>query len=1119
MTTTQPPAPFDLLGPLPVGTTVLEASAGTGKTFTIAGLVVRYVAEGAATMDKLLVVSFSRDSTRELRERVRERLVSARDGLASPHAIPADDCLLRLLADVDDASLAARRRRLNEALAVFDAATVTTTHGFCQQVLLALGTAADHDTGASLVESISDLVAEVADDLYVRKWGRPGAEVPTMTREEFGKLAAAAAADPATSLVPEPQTDGMPGLRVRIAHAVRAEVDRRKRRKHLIDYDDMLTRLAGTLTDAESGLVAKERLRARYGVVLVDEFQDTDPVQWSILREAFHGHRTLVLVGDPKQAIYGFRGADVQAYLEAVGKAGTVRTLPVNWRSDAALVDGMAAVFGGAALGDRRIRVLPVAAGHEGRLVDVEVPVRLRVVPRDGLALNRDGTAKTDEAREAVASDLAAEVVALLSGGMLVHPRGEVEPRAIAPGDIAVLVRMNSQAQLVQARLREVGVPVVVTGRSSVFATSAAEEWQLLLEALEQPHRVTRVRRLALGRFVGISATQLDAAGDAATDELGLKLREWAKTLEHRGVAALFEAISVSEDLQRRILAQHDGDRLLTDLRHIAQALHAESLAVHLGVSALLGWLRRRRDEAGREGGGQEGSRRLETDAAAVQVITVHTSKGLEFPVVLVPFAWTHWAPDLDTAVFHDDAGHRVRDVGGPTSPQWRAHVASHKQEGIDDELRLAYVALTRAQGHLLLWWAPAYNTPNSPLHRLLFHDDPAAVPPSSVPVPDDATALRAFGARAARSRGGLGVETVTPRRMTPWARTAAPAPPLELATFTRALDLSWQRTSYSALTKAAHDVGLRLGSEPEVGQKDDEADVDDSGADDSGAVVVSGADGSVGDPLRRVRSAWDLLPGGADFGTMVHAVLEELAAPGDAEALEVAVAAQVARYAPGIDARALAAGLSTALATPLGPLTDGASLDAVSAGDRLSELDFELPLAGGDGTVTREALLSDLVPRWREQCPTGPLSGYADALSGLGPAALRGYLAGSIDAVLRVRVAGVTRYLVVDYKTNRLGGRDEPLTAWHYRQSALERAMVEAHYPLQALLYQVALHRYLRWRQPDYDPARHLGGVLYLFLRGMCGPGVRDADGVAPGVFSWAPPAALIVKTSDLLV
>jgi exodeoxyribonuclease V beta subunit len=1098
------PEPFDLLGPLPEGTTVLEASAGTGKTFTIANLVARYVAEGIA-MEALLVVSFSRESTRELRERVRERLVSARDGLSDPPSIPAYDQVLRLLADADAAEVAVRRRRLEEAVTVFDAATVTTTHGFCQQVMLALGTAGDHDPGAVLLEGTGDLVAEVADDLYLRKWGAPGADPPDMTRADFHALALAAATDPATELRPDQGTDGPPGQRARVAAAVRAEVDRRKRRQQLIDYDDMLIRLRDTLVDPTTGPVARARLRARYQVVLVDEFQDTDPVQWTILREAFHGHRTLVLIGDPKQAIYGFRGADVHAYLEARASALVVRTLPTNHRSDASLLDGMAAVFAGAALGDERIRVLPVEAAHDGRLVDATVPLQLRVVPRDGLPLAQNGTVRTAPARELVARDLAAQVVSLLSGDTTLQPRDGSEARRVEPGDIAVLVRQNSQAQLVQARLQQAGVPVVLTGRTSVFATPAAAEWQRLLEALEQPHRTTRVRRLALTCFVGLDATGLDAAGDAFADELALRVRGWATVLEDRGVAALFEAVSLDQQLQPRILGQVEGERLLTDLRHIAQVMHEAALEGQLGLTALLVWLRRRREEATNEGG-QERSRRLETDAAAVQVITVHTSKGLQFPVVLVPFAWDNWSGrEPATAVFHDEHDHRVRDVGGPGSPDWQAHVRAHKQEETDDELRLTYVALTRAQSHLVVWWAPSYNTPTAPLHRLLLHDSPG-VAPLKVPVPDDATALAAFSARAAGSAGGMGVEVVEERPPRVWSLPASPAPALSLAAFTRELDSGWRRTSYSALTSVAHEQ--RLGSEPEAAQKDDEAELEEVTA------ASSGAD----DALREVVSAWDALPGGAAFGTLVHTALEQLDDPGDDSAVDAAVAASVARFAPDLDAATLTTGLRTALATPLGALAPGLALRDVVGTDRLAELDFELPLAGGDEASTTRVMLADLVPLWRAHVPTGPLSSYADALAGLADVPLRGYLTGSIDAVLRVGDGAEPRYLVVDYKTNRLGGYDEPLTAWHYRAGALETAMVEAHYPLQATLYAVALHRYLRWRQPRYDPDVHPGGVLYLFLRGMPGPGVVDANGAAPGVFAWRPPTGLVTGLSDLL-
>ena len=1103
--------PFDLLGPLPTGTTVLEASAGTGKTFTVAALVARYIGEGAATMDELLVVSFSRESTRELRERVRERLVGARAGLSDPTRIDPQDEVLTRLADVDAAELARRQRRLVEALAAFDAATVTTTHGFCQQVLTALGTAGDHDPAAVLVEDTSDLVREVADDLYLRKWGRDGAEPAELSRGEFHELALAVAHDPA-DLVPEPSVGGKPGMRAGAAAAIRREVERRKRRQNLIDYDDMLTRLAGTLNDPEFGPAARARLRARYKVVLVDEFQDTDPVQWSILREPFHGHGTLVLIGDPKQAIYGFRGADVHAYLNAVEVAETVCTLPTSYRSDALLLNGLDAVFRGAALGDERIRVRPVRAAHTGRLVQVSdhpAAVRLRVVARDNLTLAQNGTAKTGETRDAVLNDLRSEVVELLSGGARLTPRDGSAARPVRPGDLAVLVRTNAQAQQVSSRLAGAGVPVVVTGRASVFTTPAATEWQLLLEAMEQPHRTTRVRRLALGCLVGLSATELDTTGDSATDELTLRLRNWARVLDERGVGALFETVSLEQSLPQRILAQQGGERLLTDLRHIAQTLHEAGRAGQLGVTGLLVWLRRRREEAATDSG-LERSRRLESDAAAVQVITVHTSKGLEFPIVLVPFGWDLFArKDPSTAAFHDNFDHRVRDVGGPGSPDWTDHVARHKQEETDDELRLTYVAMTRARSHLLLWWAPSFNTPQSPLHRLLLHDDPGTPAPSWIAVPSDLLALDAFRRRSDLSAGALAVEFVTARPSARWSPPVPTPVPLAVARFDRELDTGWRRTSYSALTAAAHDEAT-LTSEPEVEQKDDETDQEPA----PGSASIDVDDDAA---LRDLPSGWDALPSGASFGTLVHAVLEVLpdAAP---ESVRDTVVTEMARTGPQTDAEILSTGLLTALATPLGTLTDAAALRDFGSGDRLCELDFELPLGGGDDPRPGRVLLSDLVPLWREHCPSGPLAEYADALARLEPAPLRGYLTGSIDIVLRVGNGAAARYVVVDYKTNRLGTFGEPLTAWHYRPQALEQAMIEAHYPLQALLYGVALHRFLRWRQPGYDPDVHLGGSLYLFLRGMSGADVRCADGSAPGVFAWRPPSLLITSTSELL-
>ncbi len=1121
---------FDVTGPLPTGTTVLEASAGTGKTYTIAALAVRFVAEGHATLPELMLVTFGREATRELRDRVRERFVEVADGLADPAAARArDDRVLALLASGPDAEVIVRRRRLTHALAHFDAATIATTHQFCSRMLDGLGIVGDTDPGAEFTEDVDDLVTEVVDDFYVRKYADPRARRPDFGRAEALAIGRRAVGDPEARLTPEPGArpdtggEGTAAVRRAFAAAVRAELEHRKRARRLYTYDDMLTRLDAALRHPTLGAAACARLRARYRVVLVDEFQDTDPLQWAILRAAFHGDTSsgtcsLTFIGDPKQAIYAFRGADVVSYLDAADHAGTHATLDVNWRSDARLVEALDSLLGGAALGDEKIVVGSVRARHQdARLAGapVDAPLRLRVVPRAGLPATERGLPRVDGVRARVAADLAADVAALLTSG------ATWDGAALSPGHVAVLVRTNAQGTLVHEALGAAGVPAVLGGTASVFATPSADEWLVLLEALEQPHRSGRVRAAALTCFLGRRAVELDTDGDRLLDEYGGLLRRWAVVLRERGVAALLEVVSARTGLAERMLAASDGERRLTDVRHIGQALHAAATSSHLGLVALAEWLRRRIAEAGREQR-PERSRRLESDADAVQILTVHRGKGLEFPVVHVPFGWDRNVGDPELALHHDEQGRRVLAVGGEADPDWSAHVEAHQREEAGEDLRLLYVALTRAQSQVVAWWAPSTTTRCSPLHRLLFGRPEAGwvgtEPRSGYRVPNDEDALAHLRAVAGPPGSPVVVEAVDPNvhpaAYTP-GRDAGAA--LAAARFTRTLDLAWRRTSYSALTAAAHGApagGPAVGSEPEVATTDDEADVDPPAV-DPGATAVD-------DTLALVPSPMADLPVGTGFGTLVHAVLETVDPTATdllAELTGRAADTLHRRPSAGLEPASLASALVPVLSTPLGPEPDAWRLRDVAPTDRLAEMDFELPLAGGDTPGATVSLGDVEVLLRRHLGPTDPLRTYPDALAGIAAQPLRGYLTGSVDAVLRD--AG-GRYVVVDYKTNWLGpvgpAGAEPLTAAHYRPDALRAAMIAAHYPLQALLYSVALHRFLRWRLRGYDPERHLGGSLYLFLRGMCGPDTPVADGGRCGVFAWRPPAALVSELSDVL-
>ncbi len=1097
---------FDITAPdLPTGTVLLEASAGTGKTWTIGALVTRYVAEGIAKLDEMLVVTFGRAASQELRERVRAQLVEAERVLSDdPAARAALDPgppseLVVLLRGWDDARRRAGHRWVTEALAGFDAATIATTHQFCSMVLDSLGVAGDTDSRARLVEDLDELVKETVDDLYLRAFAfDEGGAV--FTYSEALAIARDAVKDPQARLEPEGEDRTTPvGRRVSFARAVRTELDRRKRRLGILSYDDLLSQLRDALMVPDGA--AAERMRQRWRIVLVDEFQDTDPVQWDVLHLAFNGHATMVLIGDPKQAIYAFRGGDVVTYLAAAETATTQQTLSVNWRSDAPLVAAFEALLGGAELGDPRIVVRPVEAHHDGsRLAGAPqpAPLRVRVVRRQDLG-KRSGALTVKEVRPRIAEDLARDVRRLLASD------ATFEDRPLRPRDVAVICYKHADLADARQALLEAGVPAVIAGGGSVFATPAAAEWLTLLEALEQPHRSVRVRSAALTCFFGRTAAELDALGDDLTDDVAETLRAWVELFATRGMAAVLEAATV-EGLPARVLAEVGGDRRLTDLRHIGEALHEVTLTERHGLVSLLTWLREQVAEA-KEGRGLERTRRLDSDAAAVQLVTIHASKGLEYPVVYLPAISDRFVGDPKRPRFHDEKGRRCLNVGGGGA-DWSDHCRRWSDEEAGEWLRLLYVAVTRAQSQVVCWWAPTKNALASPLHRLLMRAEGTTTVEPAPPLPSDDEVVELFARW--KERGGPVPEPAHPADL--GDEPPRPATPgLAVRRFTRTVDAAWRRTSYSSLSKVEVVTGAAAGvtSEPEVVGKDDEQL-------DGLEPVAAGE--RTGDGLD-VPSPMAALPVGAAFGSLVHAVLEHAdpaAADFRAELLDH-IDDQLGWWPVDVDREVLADALVAVSDSPLGPLV-GASLREIPLGDRLREMDFELPLSGGDvrGAVD-DVSLGDLAPLLEQHLPEGdPVRPYAEALRGpLGAQTLRGYLTGSVDVVLRLPGP---RYVIVDYKTNWLGPVDEPLTARAYRPEALDEAMGHSDYPLQALLYAAVLHRFLRWRQPGYDPEQHLGGVLYLYLRGMCGPETPLVDGSPCGVFTWRPPVALVEALSDLL-
>ena len=1091
--------PFDLLGPLPTprSTTVLEASAGTGKTFALAGLVTRYVAEGVATLDQMLLITFGRAASQELRERVRGQILEALQAFDDP-ASADDNEVVKYLLDGDPQELADRKLRLRDALAGFDAATIATTHQFCQLVLKSLGVAGDTDSGVQLVESLDDVVAEIVDDLYLAHFGQQNEE-PPLTRDQALGLAREVVASAHTELRPiDPPPGFEPAVRVDFAKAVCAELEKRKRKLGILHYDDLLSRLANALEASDSP--ARARMQRRWSIVMVDEFQDTDPVQWQVIDRAFSGHCTVILIGDPKQAIYAFRGGDIVTYLHAADRAGERQTLGTNWRSDAPLVDSLQAVMRDAQLGDSRIVVREVAANHkEHRLKGAphNEPFRLRVVSRETLRTKQDRVITMDRLRSHISADLASDIATLLSSGATFCDR------PLRPGDIAVIVETHRDGRVCFDALAEAGIPAVYTGDSDVFGSPAADDWLCLLEAFDQPHRSGLVRAAATTMFFGETTETLAAEGDTLTDRIADTLREWADHARERGVAAVFEAAQL-RGMGTRVLSWVDGERHMTDLAHLTQVLHDTAHREHFSLPALRDWLRTQREE---RSGATERNRRLDSDAAAVQIMTVWVSKGLQYPVVYLPFAFNRNIQTRDVVLFHD-GDTRCLHIGGEQSPDHTAVQEQGRREAASDDVRLTYVALTRAQSQVIAWWAPSWDEPNGGLSRLLRGrqpGDPVVPDRCDPPKVDDADALTAL-----RAWENVGGPTLEESVIAPHAEVELPSTPsgLDVRHFHRQIDPSWRRTSYSGLIRAAESAGVT--SEPEVIELDDEV----------GEVPVQEAGG----PGIDIPSPMADLPMGAKFGTLVHAVLETADPFADdlpAE-LESKIREHSVWWPVDVAPEELAAALVPLNDTPLGPLAPNVTLRQIGLRDRLQEMEFEFPLAGGDARDRAPSItLADVGRLLAKHLPVDdPLISYARRLSdgALGAQSLNGYLTGSLDVVLRVPGNAGARYLVVDYKTNWLGEPGVPLTAADYGQPRLVEAMLHSDYPLQALLYCVVLHRFLRWRQPNYSPDEHLGGVLYLFVRGMCGAQTPVVDGHPTGVFSWRPPSSLIVAMSDLL-
>lgn len=1071
-------------------TMVVEASAGTGKTTAIATLTVRALGEGFCTIDQVMLVTFTVKAAAELRTRVHGKLTETLDIIGRGGELPEE------LAPSYQRDPEEFRTNLQQAASQFDRATITTTHSFCQMMLMALGIHVDHDPSDTQTDTLATLKSEITDDLFLQYL----ADIPRgPDRQAMQRLVDAALDRERVALFETAGTD-----RTTLATTARQEFERRKRTRQVYGFDDMTHRLAQALANDGRGEpgTARSILTAQYRLVMVDEFQDTDQQQWQLVHDAFHGSTLLVLIGDPKQSIYRFRGADVQAYVSAAQHHEQF-SLHKNYRSTRAVLSGIEAVLNNAQLGHAIQTPSGTADAAQG-LVEAPGewihPVQVRILGTNAHL----GKYMFDGA----VADLVAQTRELFDNPPQVHlPRAEV--RRLRRRDVAVLVRSKWKSDKVASALNAAGIPAVQAGSDGVFKGEAGQAWATMLELLLN---VTdgALRRAALTPLLGWDIPQLIEADDTAVDDLARVVRELSQLWLDSGFAVMSDALFSAFSVHERLLQRPQGMQLLSDLLQVAEMAHDHALSHRASPEAVRRWLVEQTLP-----GAPDVSSRVGSDVDAIQVMTMHSAKGLGFPVVLLPDLFEPVGVKIaadEPRLRHDPTGQPLLDVSATAG-------VGNDDEAFQEELRLAYVAMTRAQVAVRLWWGASQDVHASSLHRLLVNAErfgtPGVVGQLSPKGQVDAMLEHLSGPRF-RAINAYRVPKEGPGHHG-GGGTVAEAPLGAARPWTRSIDRTWRRTSYSGLTAALHELGPQhagpIGAELDRGSG--EGGLDEPDLLDTAEVSVDR-----GEPAVMV-SPMDGIPGGAEFGSLVHAILEHVdpQAHDLHEAITRASAPYLSAFGPEVDAERLVSALVTVFHSPLGSLTGGTLAD-LPASDRLAELDFELTMgaASGFGTVADLAALfsnRDLLPA------EDPLAHYGQVLAAT-PAAeqtLHGFLNGSIDAVLRVGSGDDLRFVVVDYKTNMMPLLpDEALTVQHYGAAAMTDAMVAAHYPLQALLYSVALHRVLGWRLPGYDPEVHLGGAGYLFVRGMAGPRTPDIGGMPAGVFTWRPPARFILAADKIL-
>lgn len=1196
---------FDLLNSSLDGTNLIEASAGTGKTYTITGLVLRLILEKDVSVNETLVVTYTEAATGELKDRIRRRLGEALQVLSGSRQ--EDSFLQGVLERLPNRESA--RRRLTHALNDFDQASIFTIHGFCMRTLMdhAFGSGILFDTELTTNEEI--FKREIAQDFWRKHFYAtsplfynyvlekrldldslislagssfcnpylkiiPDASIPDCAEleEEFrlcfnrvadawhkakGSIEEILTSDPslkrniyklssipgwlqsmddylageclhctacdcfekftATKIRSSIKGKGSPpshpffdlcdtlnstigkleaaydqcllALKVEFLKYLRSELESRKLRKNTLFFDDLLVKLERALSGPLGDFLV-QNVRRKFKAALIDEFQDTDSIQYRIFEKIFStDDKTLFLIGDPKQAIYGFRGADIFTYMEASRSAASRFTLSRNWRSTPSLISAINTLFSVTepAFVYEDIPFLPTTAGDSSKL-ELEVegkkepPLQLWLLRADEVS---DGKLiPRSKAIECIPEAVAAEISRLLKLGR--EGKALIGEKPIREGDIAVLVRKNEEARRVQKALSDLRIHSVLYNLGNLFDTHEAVEVERVLAAVLTPTDEKLLKGALATDLMGVTGEALDRliSRDTGMDAWLERFGEYHDLWARHGFFRMFRRLLSREKVLPRLMPLPDGERRCTNVLHLSEVLHKAAVESNLNMFGLVKWLATQRNQETPRL--DEHQLRLESDENAVKLVTIHKSKGLEYPVVFCPFLWAgSRLRDRKAFMFHDEReGMKLTlDLG---SPDCDKNAVLAEKEQLAENLRLLYVALTRAKNRCYVVWGKFKGAETSALAYLLHHSVSKGCGGLLDTLSDrfgtlDDDAIQADMEKLReQARGSIAIGNMPTSKGILLQHTGNDPLSLRPRPFTGRIDRTWRISSFSSLVSGQPH---RL----EAADRDDMAD----------PALSAQPEGPRPEPQSLDMFSF---PRGTASGILLHAIFEHLDfSTTDREAIRRLISAKLEEHAFDpiwVDplCRLVQDVLNVRLDSPFGSFT----LSQLQNSSRLTELEFHFPLKSLTGTGLQEVLSRNVVLPGGE----GPLPSSIEQIEF---DSLQGFMKGFIDLVFQMD----GRYYIVDWKSNFLGPTIED-----YHQDALRKAMNGSFYHLQYYLYTVALHLFLKMRIPSYHYETHFGGVYYIFLRG-----VAPSHGGNCGIYWDRPPwESIETLCSDLV-